>query len=61
MLNRLLPKDIRVVAWCPVGEEVSARFDCTKRIYRYFFPKGNLNLMVRYNFKFVQLSCTQVR
>ncbi|XP_073974707.1 tRNA pseudouridine(38/39) synthase isoform X2 [Rhodnius prolixus] len=46
MLNRLLPKDIRVVAWCPVGEEVSARFDCTKRIYRYFFPKGNLNLMV---------------
>lgn len=46
MLNRLLPEDIRIIGWCPVGEEMSARFDCTKRIYRYFFPKGNLDLMV---------------
>lgn len=49
MLNRLLPDDIRVVAWQPVGEEVSARFNCASRTYKYFFPKANLNLEVSLN------------
>lgn len=38
VLNRLLPKDIRVLAWCPHPPPAfSARFNCQKRHYRYFF------------------------
>uniref|UniRef100_A0A1B6L6E9 Pseudouridine synthase I TruA alpha/beta domain-containing protein n=1 Tax=Graphocephala atropunctata TaxID=36148 RepID=A0A1B6L6E9_9HEMI len=44
ILNRLLPKDIRTIAWQPAPEGFSARFDCQKRTYRYFFPRGDLNL-----------------
>ena len=44
LLNRILPKNIRCIAWCPVPNEFSARFDCKCRIYKYFFPRGNLNL-----------------
>lgn len=49
VLNRLLPKDIRVVAWKVVPENFSARFDCKKRTYRYFFPRGDLDLKVSTN------------
>ncbi|XP_037300916.1 tRNA pseudouridine(38/39) synthase-like [Manduca sexta] len=41
ILNRLLPKDIRVVAWMPIPKELpeySARFDCIKRTYKFYFP-----------------------
>ncbi|CAK1546429.1 unnamed protein product [Leptosia nina] len=47
ILNRVLPKDIRAVAWMPIPEdtpEYSARFDCKKRKYKYYFPKSNLNI-----------------
>ncbi|XP_013199182.1 tRNA pseudouridine(38/39) synthase [Amyelois transitella] len=47
ILNRLLPKDIRAVAWMPIPDdrpEFSARFDCEKRHYKYYFPRSNLNL-----------------
>ncbi|XP_063234534.1 tRNA pseudouridine(38/39) synthase [Bacillus rossius redtenbacheri] len=44
MLNRVLPKDIRVLAWCPVPAGASARFDCKLRTYKYFFPRGNLDI-----------------
>ncbi|CAD5121542.1 DgyrCDS10041 [Dimorphilus gyrociliatus] len=44
MLNGVLPKDIRALAWCPVDEDFSARFNCTKRTYKYFFPKDNLSI-----------------
>ncbi|KAJ3412713.1 hypothetical protein HDV05_000341 [Chytridiales sp. JEL 0842] len=44
ILNRLLPPDIRVLAWCPVPFNFDARFDCTFRRYRYFFPSEGLNL-----------------
>lgn len=45
MLNRLLPQEIRCIAWMPViDDNFSARFNCLKRTYRYFFPKGNLNI-----------------
>ncbi|KAF7188022.1 tRNA pseudouridine(38/39) synthase [Pseudocercospora fuligena] len=38
LLNRVLPPDIRVLAWCPdPPEDFSARFSCKERRYRYFF------------------------
>ena len=37
-LNRLLPSDIRVLAWCPdPPKDFSARFSCKERRYKYFF------------------------
>lgn len=44
-LNRVLPADIRCVAWKPLyNREYSSRFDCRERVYRYFFPRSNLNI-----------------
>lgn len=40
VLNRLLPPDIRVYAWCPnPPPDFSARFSCRERQYRYFFTQ----------------------
>ncbi|WPH00407.1 Hypothetical protein R9X50_00323400 [Acrodontium crateriforme] len=37
-LNRVLPADIRILAWCPSPpSDFSARFSCKERRYRYFF------------------------
>ncbi|NWU97100.1 PUS3 synthase, partial [Upupa epops] len=44
ILNRVLPPDIRVLAWAPVDPGFSARFSCLKRTYRYFFPCANLDV-----------------
>lgn len=44
ILNRLLPDEIRAVAWRPAPPDFSARFDCVQRTYKYYFPRGNLNL-----------------
>ncbi|NXK89741.1 PUS3 synthase, partial [Formicarius rufipectus] len=44
ILNRVLPPDIRVLAWAPVGPEFSARFSCQCRTYRYFFPCAQLDV-----------------
>lgn len=44
MLNGVLPEDIRVLAWAPVSDGFSSRFDCTKRMYKYYFPKGTLDI-----------------
>ncbi|XP_052901942.1 tRNA pseudouridine(38/39) synthase [Anopheles moucheti] len=45
LLNRVLPVDIRCIAWMPMVNPVySARFDCRSRTYRYFIPKGDLNV-----------------
>lgn len=44
ILNGVLPPEIRVLAWAPVDEAFSARFDCQQRTYRYFFPQGNLDI-----------------
>ncbi|TEA17490.1 tRNA pseudouridine(38/39) synthase [Colletotrichum sidae] len=39
-LNRLLPDDIRILAWCPSPPpDFSARFSCEEREYRYFFTQ----------------------
>lgn len=40
ILNRLLPPDIRMLAWCPTPPlDFSARFSCKERRYRYFFTQ----------------------
>ncbi|KAK3946095.1 pseudouridylate synthase [Diplogelasinospora grovesii] len=40
VLNRLLPPDIRVMAWAPeLPPNFSARFSCRERQYRYFFTQ----------------------
>ncbi|KZF25277.1 pseudouridine synthase [Xylona heveae TC161] len=40
VLNRLLPEDIRILAWCPSPPpDFSARFSCRERRYRYFFTQ----------------------
>ncbi|KAJ8922599.1 hypothetical protein NQ315_007630 [Exocentrus adspersus] len=44
ILNKVLPDNIQCVAWSPVDQCFSARFDCKARMYKYFFPKGNLNI-----------------
>ncbi|KAI8380891.1 pseudouridine synthase [Radiomyces spectabilis] len=43
-INRLLPDDVRVLAWAPVPSTFNARFNCKSRTYKYFFTKGNLDL-----------------
>ncbi|CAO3682116.1 unnamed protein product [Rhizopus stolonifer] len=43
-LNRMLPSDIRVLAWAPVSDDFSARFHCTSRTYKYFFSKGKMDI-----------------
>ncbi|CAG8650627.1 20789_t:CDS:2 [Cetraspora pellucida] len=43
-LNRLLPDDIRIIAWAPVNPDFNARHDCRFRHYKYFFVKRNLNI-----------------
>ena len=44
ILNGVLPPAIRVLGWCPVSPDFSARFSCRSRSYRYFFPRRNLDL-----------------
>jgi tRNA pseudouridine38/39 synthase len=39
VLNRMLPADIRILAWAPAEEGFSARFSCRERQYRYFFTQ----------------------
>lgn len=40
ILNRLLPPDIKILAWCPSPPiDFSARFSCKERQYRYFFTQ----------------------
>ncbi|KAF9117174.1 tRNA pseudouridine synthase 3 [Mortierella sp. AM989] len=44
IINRLLPPDIRIVAWASVPEDFNARFHCSWREYKYFFPKGIIDI-----------------
>ncbi|EAW09889.1 pseudouridine synthase DEG1 [Aspergillus clavatus NRRL 1] len=40
MLNRVLPEDIRILAWCPQPPPgFDARFSCRERQYKYFFTQ----------------------
>ncbi|KAL7536010.1 hypothetical protein ACHAXR_006867 [Thalassiosira sp. AJA248-18] len=71
ILNNILPPSIRVLGWCPVSSEFSARFSCSQRTYRYFFPRRNLDLpamakglqymMGRHDFRnLCKMNCEQV-
>ncbi|KAJ1543676.1 tRNA pseudouridine synthase 3 [Nowakowskiella sp. JEL0078] len=42
VLNRVLPPDVRVIAWSPVGVNFDARFDCVFRLYKYVFPASSV-------------------
>ncbi|KAJ4701134.1 tRNA pseudouridine synthase [Melia azedarach] len=44
ILNRVLPKDIRIIGWSPAPIGFSARFSCLSREYKYFFWRENLDL-----------------
>uniref|UniRef100_A0A087XUI6 Pseudouridylate synthase 3 n=1 Tax=Poecilia formosa TaxID=48698 RepID=A0A087XUI6_POEFO len=44
MLNRVLPQDIRILGWAAAEQGFSARFDCQSRTYRYYFPRGSLDV-----------------
>lgn len=45
LLNKVLPKWIRAICWQPLATpSFSARFDCIGRTYKYFFPRGELNI-----------------
>ncbi|XP_074280341.1 uncharacterized protein LOC141605463 isoform X2 [Silene latifolia] len=44
ILNRVLPRDIRIISWCPVPADFHARFSCLSREYKYFFWEENLNI-----------------
>ncbi|KAJ1126210.1 hypothetical protein NDU88_004618 [Pleurodeles waltl] len=44
ILNRVLPPDIRVLAWAPVEPDFSARFSCLQRTYHYYFPRADLDV-----------------
>lgn len=46
ILNRNLPDDIRVLSCTPVNPDFSARFNCIHRTYKYFFPRGDMDLEV---------------
>lgn len=44
VLNGVLPNDIRVFAWAPIAANtISARFDCQRRVYHYYFPRGQFH------------------
>jgi tRNA pseudouridine38/39 synthase len=53
LLNRVLPADIKVLAWCPAPPDFSARFDCKERTYKYFFPRGDLDIEVCISSEFI--------
>lgn len=46
LANKNLPKDIRVLAWCPVPLEFNPRRDCISRSYKYFFPAADLDIEI---------------
>ncbi|CAH1772759.1 unnamed protein product [Owenia fusiformis] len=46
ILNKVLPPEIRVLAWSPVEPDFSARFDCKERTYKYFFPRGDMDIEI---------------
>lgn len=46
IINRVLPDDIRVLAWAPVPLDFSARFSCLYRTYKYFFTAEDMDIQV---------------
>lgn len=46
LLNKVLPHDIRMLAWSAADIDFSARFNCKGRSYKYLFPRSDLCLEV---------------
>lgn len=46
ILNRVLPEDIQILDECIVDEKFNARYDCIKRVYKYYFYKMEYNIEV---------------
>ena len=46
VLNKLLPPEIRIIAWTPVSQDFDARFSCLQRTYKYYFPAANVDISV---------------
>ncbi|ORX48921.1 pseudouridine synthase, partial [Piromyces finnis] len=44
MLNRILPADIRILAWSPIKPSFNARYGCSYRKYHYFFSGQDLDI-----------------
>ena len=44
LLNRLLPLEIKIIAWAPVERDFSSRFFCQSRMYKYLFPRSSLDI-----------------
>ncbi|GAB5356715.1 hypothetical protein AAMO2058_000312900 [Amorphochlora amoebiformis] len=44
ILNPVLPPDIRIVAWAPAPPQVTARFSCFSRVYKYFLFDDGMDL-----------------
>lgn len=42
VLNKVLPDDVRVVAWSPVADDFDARFNARARTYRYYFLRDGM-------------------
>ncbi len=43
-LNKVLPEDIRIVAWSPVAADFDARFNALARTYKYYFLRDGLDV-----------------
>lgn len=43
-INRVLPPDIRMLAWTYVDDSFDARFSCIYREYNYFFFQQQMNV-----------------
>ncbi|KAI5272136.1 pseudouridine synthase [Aureobasidium subglaciale] len=68
LLNRVLPEDIRMLAWCPTPPaDFNARFNCRERRYRYFFTQpafapvpGHAGLMTTATGKTLREGCLDI-
>ena len=44
-MRQLIKKKWNILGWAPLYRpDFSARFDCTSRTYKYYFPRGDLDL-----------------
>ncbi|KAA3680089.1 tRNA pseudouridine38/39 synthase [Paragonimus westermani] len=46
ILNKVLPADIRILAWSPTHPGFNARFTCLRRSYTYYLPCSGLDLVM---------------
>jgi len=44
ILNKILPRDIRIIGQSEVDETFDSRFSCLYREYKYYFVKNNMNI-----------------